>query len=125
NSFWHLIHNQDLYLLYPSEQWDLYKYSPSFALAMLPFAYMPDWLGVTLWSLLGMAVLFYAVSKFPLPLSLTPTPLPEYRERGAATSLILWFLLFEAITAMQSAQSNVLMAGLFILAFNALEKKKT
>src|SRR6266568_628508 len=41
NSFWHLIHNQDLYLLYPSEQWDLYKYSPSFALAMLPFAYMP------------------------------------------------------------------------------------
>ena len=31
-SFEHLKNEQDLYQLYPEEQWDLYKYSPSFAL---------------------------------------------------------------------------------------------
>src|SRR2546423_1725063 len=30
-SFYHLIQNKDLYMFYPSEHWDLFKYSPTFA----------------------------------------------------------------------------------------------
>jgi hypothetical protein len=111
NSFWHLIHNQDLYALYPSEQWDLYKYSPSFALAMAPFAYMPDWLGLTLWSVLSMVLLFVALVKFPFANQKT-------------SALMLWFVLIEALTCIQNAQSNVLMAALIILAFGAFEKRQ-
>lgn len=110
NSFWHLIQNKDLFVIYPAEQWDLYKYSPTFALAMLPFAYMPDWLGLMLWSLLGTTLLFFAISRFP------------YADRHTV-SLMLWFLLVEALTGTLSSQSNLLMAGLLIMAFNSLEKK--
>ena len=34
NSFLHLISNKDIYAWYLDEQWDLYKYSPSFAAFM-------------------------------------------------------------------------------------------
>jgi len=30
-SFYHLKDHQDLYKLYPDEQWDLYKYTPTFS----------------------------------------------------------------------------------------------
>jgi hypothetical protein len=112
NSFRHLINHQDLFAVYPSEQWDLYKYSPTFALAMMPFALLPDWLGLTAWSLLGTTLLFFAIAKFP-------------HAGRKETALMLWFLLPEALTGTLSAQSNLLMAGLLIFAFNALEGKKT
>ncbi len=111
NSFFHLINNQDLYKLFPTEQWDLYKYSPAFALFMGGMAYLPDWLGLFLWNFLNAAVLFFALWKCPI---IKPT----YR---------VWlyvFIIVEAITSLQNSQSNMLMAGLLILAFNYLEKRK-
>ena len=42
HSFFHLIHHKDLYILYPQEHWDLYKYSPAFSLLFGIFAILPD-----------------------------------------------------------------------------------
>lgn len=112
NSFFHLIHQQDLYAKYDNECLDLFKYSPSFALLMAPLAIFPDLLGLFLWNFLNVFVLFFALSKLPVT--------PEKKK-----VLMLLFVLLEAITAMQNSQSNSLVAGLLILTFLFLEKNNS
>ncbi len=110
-SYYHLIENRDLYVLYPKEHWDFYKYSPTFALFMAPFAYLPDSLGLFLWNLLNVLVLFLAIWKLPF--------------QSRKTHLfILAIILIELITSTQNSQSNALIAGLIVFAFNFLEKKQ-
>lgn len=110
-SYFHLCENKDLYQLFPAEHWDLYKYSPSFAVLMAPMALLPDVLGLFSWNLLNVLVLFFALWKFP-----------------AATLksrlLMLALVLIELITSTQNSQSNALIAGLLLFAFYFLEKNK-
>jgi hypothetical protein len=110
NSFFHLIEGKDLYILYPDEQWDLYKYSPAFALCMGTVAWLPDIAGLTLWNLANALLLFYAIKMLP------------FRQRTMA--LMLWFVLLELLTSVQSAQSNAMMAGLMIAAYAWLQRGK-
>ncbi len=110
NSFFHLISGKNLYILYPDEQWDLYKYSPAFALLMGLLAYMPDFSGVTIWMLCNAMVLFFAIRMLP------------FRER--TQSLLLWLVLLELLTSLQNSQSNGIMAGLFIAAYACLQRGK-
>lgn len=110
-SFFHLIQDKDLYKLYPQEHWDLYKYSPAFALFMGLFAWLPDVVGVTFWNLLNALGLFFALSSLKL---LTKS----------SRALALWFVLPELIISIQNGQSNGLMAALIIGAFNFLEKRQ-
>jgi len=110
-SFFHLIQNKDLYILYPQEYWDLYKYSPTFALMMAPIAYLPDGLGLFVWNFINAFVLFYALWQLP-------------GQDSKKFLLILAFMIVELFTSLQNSQSNGLMAGLMILAFNHLEKKQ-
>lgn len=110
-SFLHLLNNQNLYDYYWDEHWDLYKYSPTFALLMAPFAFMPDFAGLFAWNLLNGLVFFFAIWLLPI------------KDRRK-TLLIILIVIIELITSMQSSQSNALVAGLIILAFNFLEKNK-
>ncbi len=109
-SFFHLMHNKDLYVLYPEQHWDLYKYSPAFALLMAPFALLPDFIGLTLWNLLNGLVLVWALLKLPV----SPKKKNIY---------FVAFVLIELISSLQNTQSNALIAGLIIFAFLFLEKK--
>jgi hypothetical protein len=107
-SFFHLKDGKNLYQPYPDEYWDLYKYSPSFALFFALFSYLPDWLGLSLWCLLNSLLLFAAVYRLP----------------GIADEKRSWILLFcliELLGSLQNAQSNALMAALIIFAFILLE----
>jgi len=110
-SFFHLIHNQDLYILYPSEHWDYYKYSPTFALFMAPLAMLPDIAGLFIWNLINALPLLIAIKLLPAT-------------NDTNKKYILWFILLELITSMQNEQSNGLIAGLIILGFVLLEKEK-
>ncbi len=110
-SYQHLIESKDLYQWYPKEQWDLYKYSPTFSLIMAPFYYMPDWLGLSIWSLINILVFFFALWKFPFP---------DERKK----ILALGFTFIELTTAILNAQTNALIAGLLVLAFVLLENKQ-
>ena len=109
-SFYHLLSKQDLYVLYPAEHWDLYKYSPSFALAMGALAYLPDWIGLSLWNVVNALALFIAITRLPL--------------QDKKINLMLWFVLLELLTSLQSAQSNALMAGMLIGALTLMEKRR-
>ena len=110
-SFEHLKNYQDLYILYPKEHWDLYKYTPSFSVFFAVFNIFPDWLGLSLWNLLNAIVLLLAIYYLP--------KLSSYHK-----GLILIIVLIELMTSMQSEQSNALIAGLIVLSFGLLERNK-
>ena len=111
NSFFHLIDNKDLYTAHRDVQFDLYKYSPTFALAMAPMAVLPDWLGLMVWNALNAFVLLFALMKIPM-------------HNSKARWLMMGFVLLELVTSIQNAQSNALIAGLIIWAWHFLEKGK-
>jgi hypothetical protein len=110
-SFHHLKNNQDLYISYPEEHWDLYKYTPTFSVFFGLFSLLPDWLGLNLWNLLNALLLLLAIYYLPQSGNL---------EKG----LILLIVLIELMTSMQNSQSNGLIAGLLVLSFGLLENKK-
>lgn len=110
NAWYHLKENKDLYILYPEKQWDLYKYSPTFALSMAAIAWMPDWLGLLLWNLANVLLLFYGL---------------RYFIKGPPhTIFMLWFVFNELFTSVLNSQSNPLIAGLLIIAFTCFERDK-
>jgi hypothetical protein len=108
NSFFHLIQGKDLYVHYPDEQWDLYKYSPSFSLFFGLFAYLPDFIGLLLWNLLNTIPLFVGIGL-----------LKGIGDR--ARIYVLLFCFIELMGSLQTAQSNGLTAALLILTFASLE----
>jgi len=110
-SFEHLKNKQDLYILYPDEHWDLYKYTPSFSVFFGFFHSLPDWLGLSLWNILNAIVLLLAVYYLP--------KLNAYKQ-----GLILLIVLLELLTSMQNQQSNALLAGLLVFSFGFLERNK-
>lgn len=111
NAFFHLLANKNLYALHLAEQWDLFKYSPTFALFMSLFAYLPDWLGLMGWNLLNTLTVFFGIRHLP------------FLSDGVKVK-IRWFILIELLTATQNSQSNSLMLGLFIWTFISLERGK-
>lgn len=111
NSFGHLLAGLNPYAAFPAEQWDLFKYSPAFALAMAPFAPMPDWLGLPLWNLLNALSLLAAILALPV---LDP----------AKRRFFAWFVLLELITSMQNSQSNGLTAAFLLWAFISFERER-
>ena len=111
NSFAHLVQGQNPYAGYPAEQWDLYKYSPAFALVMAPFHWLSNWLGLHLWNL---------ANALPLLAAIMHLPLIDASKR----QFMAWFILPELVVSMQNSQSNGLTAALLLWAFIALEKQK-
>lgn len=99
----------DLYILHPGRAYDLFKYSPTFALLFTPIALLPSLLGLFVWNALGALALWYALWRL----------LPA---REAAVSHLLVYLAL--LRNMQSAQSNALVAALVIAAFLALERER-
>ena len=97
-------------MLFPETHWDLYKYSPSFSVAMAVFAYLPDWLGLLLWNLVNVLILFYGV---------------RYFIKGPPhTIFMLWFIFNELFTSVLNSQSNPMIAGMLVAAFTFFEKDK-
>ncbi|MFI5206376.1 MAG: glycosyltransferase family 87 protein [Gemmatimonadales bacterium] len=106
-SFHHLVLGADLYAAYPAKYYDLYQYSPTFALLMAPFAVLPMWLGLLLFNTANIAVYYYAVRRL----------LPD--RLGLIALLILYF---EVVRTTQNTEINTLVTGLIILSFLWLER---
>ena len=111
NSFFHLIEGQNLYTPYPADYWDLYKYSPIFSLFMGMLAWMPNWAGLLCWNLLNVIVLYFGVKDFDF--------------KNKRLQLFFWFFIFlELITSLQNSQCNILIIGLFLLAYQSFQKEQ-
>ena len=111
NSFHHLKDQKDLYAYHEEEQWDLYKYSPSFAAFFGAFAIFPDLAGLSLWNLLNALALLLGIYALP--------GISRYNKGLAAL-----FCLIELLTSMQNQQSNALIAGLLLYSYASLEKQR-
>jgi hypothetical protein len=108
-SWTHLLENVNLYAQSP-DHYDLYKYSPTFAVLMAPFAALPRCLGLIFWNLLNMILPVWAVSKLNIA--------------QKQKNLILFIVLIELLSSVQNSQSNGIMLGLIIGAFALFEKGK-
>ena len=106
----HLFAGLDLYAAYPAEQFDLYKYSPTFALLFAPFAYIPFAPAMLLWNALNAGALYVALG-LVLP------------RRAATVARAIVFL--DMLGSLQNVQSNALVAALIVLTFAAYERHHT
>ena len=104
-----LMHDENVYAPYPNKSQDRFKYSPTFALFFVPFAWLPWSIALVLWSAVNAFVLFIAIERLLPP---------------AEAYLALACLLPEVLRSMQNAQSNALVAGLIVLAFIAFERER-
>ncbi len=111
-SYYHLLDNKNMYDYYPAEYADLYKYSPTFALAMGLLSWMPDALGLFFWNAINVFVLFFGLRSM------------KFLDTNKQLPLVLLFLVFELILTIQNSQSNALLAGLTIMTYNQFEKNK-
>jgi hypothetical protein len=105
-SFYQLLHGANLYAPYPAQYYDLYQYSPTFALLVAPLALPPMWLGLLLFDTFNIAVFYYAVRRL-LP--------------GRQGLIALLILYFEVLRSSQNTEINTLVVGLIALAFLWLE----
>lgn len=110
-SYEHLVQCTNLYTSYAEQYADLYKYSPSFAFFMGLFTRLPDTIGLSIWNLLNIMVLFFAVTNLKLL-------------NNQSKLLLFLFVVFELILSTENSQSNALLVGLIIMSFNLFEKDK-
>ncbi len=110
SSFGHLVHNQNPYLYYPKEYFDLYKYTPTFSFLMGIFYYLPDLAGLVLFNVLNTGLFIVAIRKLKLP--------------KPSVKFVFLFLALEFGISLIWTQTNILIAALIILAFASFEDKK-
>jgi hypothetical protein len=108
-AFDHLVAGVDLYASHPAEHDDLFKYSPTFALAFGPFSVLPYAPALLAWNLLNVLLVYLG-----LRLVLAPG------ERLAAVQLTA----IGTVTTLDGTQSNGLVAATMLLAFAALERDR-
>ncbi len=111
SAFFHLRHHHNLYAWYRQEYWDLYKYSPTFAVCFAPLTWLPDWLGMTVWNVINAASLFCAIHSLPVLTS-------------SVKASILVFSCLALLVSLQHFQSNGVMAALIILSFSFLLREQ-
>lgn len=109
NSFQRLIDNQSLYVYYTNL--DLFKYSPTFAVCMLPIHYINDYVGIFFWTIINTLIVVFAFLK-----------LPKLDKKYIVFAL--WFIINELATALMNCQTNPFIVGLIILGIIAIENKK-
>ncbi len=110
-SFFNLLDEKNLYLPYPKYYFDLYLYSPTFALFMGPLAMLPTWLGLFLWNALNNAVLYFAGRRL----------FPDDNRRQA---LYLLLILVDVLTALHNSQANCLLTGLILWTYINLQNRR-
>jgi len=109
-TFWHTIHQQNLFAQYPNEYIDSNHYGPLFSILIAPFAVLPLYIGCFLWCIANIAILFYAVRK--LPVSFT------------AQQIILLIGTLELATSIHNVQFNPMLTGWIILSYTFIKNKQ-
>lgn len=110
NVFWHTVHQQNLYSVYPEAYFDKNHYGPLFSILIAPFAVLPNFIGATLWTMLNIWILFYAVHKLPIS--------------NWGKNIILLICLIETLTSVQNLQFNPMLCSWIILTYVFIKEGK-
>jgi hypothetical protein len=109
-SFWHLFNSKPLYQTYHPDYYDVFKYTPTFAMFFALFAALPDLVGLILWNLLNALLPLFAFSQIIVV-------------NQNKKWFILIYLLLELVTSLMNSQSNGLILGLMIYAISAFQRE--
>ncbi len=107
--YYHVIEQLNLYIPYP-EYHDVNYYGPVFSLLVAPFAIPPVPVGLLLWDVVLILVLYWSIRKLPL-------------ERWQHI-FIFWFCAHELLTALFMSQFNIAIAAIIVGSFYCIEKEK-
>ena len=110
NVFWHVVHQTTLYTEYPAEYFDRNHYGPIFSLVIAPFAVLPDYLGLPLWTLFTTVLIIWAIRELPL--------------QSIQITIILWLCLNEYLITAQSFQVNPIMVFIIVMSYVFITKEK-
>ena len=108
--FIHIHQQVNLYLNYPGQYDDVFMYGPTFSVFIAPFAMLPDWLGVILWVLFNVGILFFAIRQLPI--------------KQIYQNAILILASHEMMNASSWLQYNAVIAACIILGFVYIQKGK-
>ena len=111
DSFELLKNHQNPFLLHPDLYYDLYRYSPSFAILVAPFSFLPVSIGVLLWNLINAFALFFAVKYI-------------FKNDERKGSLIILTILPELVTSIQNIQINALVTAIMLFSYACFIFKK-
>jgi hypothetical protein len=100
-----LLRGEDLYVLRAG---DYFKYSPTFALLFVPFTWLPTAVAAPLWSLFNFGAAFLGIDRV----------VEDARQKRVALSVALAGIVLTT----DGDQSNLLVAGALLLAFDAFER---
>ncbi|MGV3510193.1 MAG: glycosyltransferase family 87 protein [Sphingobacteriaceae bacterium] len=109
-TFINTINGHPLYKEQPEFFFDSNHYGPFFGLLFAPFALLPDFIGILLWTLFVSFALFFAIRKVPISKS--------------QQNLVLLICSHELLTSLFNLQSNSFIAALIILSFVFAVKHK-
>lgn len=108
--YWHAREGSTLYGDYPALYYDSNHYGIIFSLIIAPFAWMPQWLGLTLWVVANTALLYYAIGRLPLT--------------RTQKAFIYWYAYIELMTAQGVQQFNISVAAFIVLAYALIHLRK-
>ena len=109
--------SQSLYAAYPDviDVFEVFRYSPTCALAFTPLAALPDRIGAVVWNVLNLGVLAWG-------LCLAARDVFPGRWSTCRLALLLSLTFLGAIRPAWNGQSNPLVVGLLLLAVSALAR---
>lgn len=111
NAFQHLIEHKNIYASYlATEHIDYFKYSPTFAVFMAPFAVLPQSVGVVIWSIFNSLILYVTIKTF--------------KHNTADKLYPFLFMLLASFSSLQNFQTNSMMAVLLFTLLHLLNKNK-
>jgi hypothetical protein len=108
--YYHTVDGVSLYAEYPQEYFDHNHYGPLFSVIIMPFALLPDVLGMSFWNLANAAFLIFAVYKLPVT--------------NVQKSLILLISAHEFLTTSLSFQFNPSISAIVMLSYVFIDKKQ-
>jgi len=111
DSFLLLKNHDNPYLFHADLYDDLFRYSPTFAVLVAPFATMPLYLGIIAWNYLNSLSLFFSIKY-----------LFKNDERKGA--LVLLTILLEVLTVVANTQINSLVTAIMVFSYACFIYKK-
>lgn len=108
-TFINLLHQHNLYIPQPQFFLDTNHYGPLFALVIAPFTFLPDTLGVVLWVMANVFLLYKAIMMLPL--------------KTGYKYAVLLICAHELMTASYNEQFNTSIAAIIILSFVFIRNK--
>lgn len=107
--YYHVINQTALYTEYPNEFFDKNHYGPIFSLIIAPFAVLPDFIGLVLWSIFLVGLVIYAINQLPI------TEIQKV--------IIFWICLNEYLISAQSFQVNAIIVFVIVTSYVFINKK--